>query len=179
MTAADDPGGFDAGSAVPPTARVPGRRTLRHRVRGLLAGGRPGVVVQGAPRLGRGVLLEAAPGARIVLGDGCVLLDGCRLHARAGELRIGAGAVLGERCTLVAHERVELGAGCRLGDGVVATDLAPVHADVEVPIRHQGVRTAPVRIGDGARVGPGAVLEAGAVVPAGDSVGAHRVLGGG
>lgn len=170
--------GYSAATAAPPGALIPTRRTLRHRLRALRARALRGVGVEGTPLLGRGVVLDVAPGARLVLGDGCVLLDGCRLHARGGELRVEAGAVLGERCAIVAHAEVELGAGCRLGDGVVACDAAPAHADVERPVRQQGLRVAPVRVGARARIGPGAVLEAGAHVRPDGAVGAHRVLGG-
>lgn len=154
-------------------AAAPGRR---HRLRARLAAARRGVTVEGTPRLGRGVRLEAAAGARIVLGDGCVLLDGCRIHARAGVVRIGAGAVLGERCAVLCHERVDVGPGCLLGDGVVLVDFAHEHGDPERPVRHQPLVTAPVVLGARARVGPGAVLERGARVAAGAQVAAHHVV---
>lgn len=172
------PDGYDDAAAAPPGARIPSRPTLRHRLRALRARARRGVTVEGTPLLGRDIVLEVARGAHLVLGDGCVLLAGCRLHARGGELRVGAGAVLGERCAVVAHAEVELGAGCRLGDGVVACDIAPVHTDVERPVRQQGMRTAPVRVGARARIGPGVVLEAGARVRPDGVVGAHRVVAG-
>jgi acetyltransferase-like isoleucine patch superfamily enzyme len=164
-------------AVAPPAALPPARRTLRHRLRAVRAGARRGVVVEGTPLLGRGVVLDVAAGARVVLGDGCVLLDGCRIHARGAEVRIGAGALLGERCAILAHERVTVGPRSMLGDGVVLVDFAHAHEDVDRPVRHQPLETAPVEIGNGARIGPGAVLERGARVAPGGTVPAHAVTG--
>ncbi len=167
---------WDAAAAAPPSAPVPAGLTFLHRWRALRLVGRRGVEVEGTPVIGRGVRIEVAPGARLTLGAGCVLHDGCRLHVRGGTLSIGAGAVLGARCALVVHADVSLGDGCRLGDGVVCHDALPVHADPERPTRAQGIRTAPIAIGSKARIGPGVVLEAGATVPPQTAVAAHRVL---
>ncbi|HVL97423.1 MAG TPA: hypothetical protein VM266_16320 [Solirubrobacteraceae bacterium] len=91
-------------------------------------------------------------------------------------MRIGAGAVLGERCVLLVHAGAEVGGGARLADGVVICDFEHDHADVERPVRHQPLQADPVTIGARARIGPGAVLGPGARVRAGGTVGAHAVL---
>jgi len=135
-----------------------------------------GVIAGAGVRLGRGVELDAASGGRIVLEDGCAIGDGCRLLARAGEIRIGAGAVLGERVTLLAHAGIVVGAGARLGDGAMAVDFDHVIADVETPIRLQPLDTAPVHVGARARVGHGACLLSGVRIGAGASVGEHAVV---
>jgi acetyltransferase-like isoleucine patch superfamily enzyme len=77
---------------------------------------------------------------------------------------------------ILAHERVEVGAGARLGDGVVLIDFAHAHDDVETPVRHQPVLTAPVVVGAGAVVGPGAVVERGGRVAPGAVVPANTVV---
>jgi carbonic anhydrase/acetyltransferase-like protein (isoleucine patch superfamily) len=159
-------------------ARPPAHATLRHRLRARRAAVVPGVSVEGAPLLGRGVVLDVSGGAHVTLEDGCVLLDGCRIHARdRAQVRIGARALLGERCVVLAHERVEVGHGAVLGDGAVLVDFAHAHADVERPVRLQGLQTSAVVVGDGARVGAGAVVERGARVTAGRPVPANSVVG--
>jgi acetyltransferase-like isoleucine patch superfamily enzyme len=157
-------------SALPRPAGWRDRRRLRAaRGRGVEAG--DGVVV------GRGVVFDVAPGGRVVLGDGAALGDGCRMHVAAGAVvAVGAGTRLGERCAITAHERVTIGARCLLGDEVVLMDAEPRTDEVERPIREQGLRTAPVTVGDDARIGPSAALGPGARVPPAGHVGAHAVL---
>jgi acetyltransferase-like isoleucine patch superfamily enzyme len=127
------------------------------------------VRAEGRSRLGRGVRFDLAPGALVTLGDGCEIGPGSRFHV-TGQVRIGAGARLGERCVIAAHERIDVGAGARLDDEVVLIDFDHETADVERPIRVQGLRTAPVVIGDGARLAAGATVLRGVVVGTGASV---------
>lgn len=110
------------------------------------------------------------------LGRDVRIGEGCRLLGLGGPLIVGDGSVLGERCRLVAHERVELGPGCRLADGVVVQDFAPVYDDPERPVRLQGLRTDPVRVAEGTILGPGACLGPGARTRPGEVVGANTVL---
>ena len=136
------------------------------------------LVVDGRVRLGRGVVFDVAPGARVVLGDGCGVGAGSRFHVASGEVRIGPHAVLGERCVVAAHELVEVGAGAALGDEVVLVDFEHDIADVEHPVRLQAVVAAPVRIGDRAVVGSGAAVTHGASVRDGARVLARSVVAG-
>jgi acetyltransferase-like isoleucine patch superfamily enzyme len=146
-------------------------RRLVARVRG-----RGRVSLGAGVRLGRGVRLDAAPGARIVVGDGCRLEEACRLHAIGGEIRLGARARLGERCVLVALSGVEVGDGCRLADGVLLVDSDPAYADPERPVRLQGLRTAPVRVGADVVLDRAACVLRGVSVGQGARVGAHTVV---
>lgn len=111
-----------------------------------------------------------ADGGTLDLAPDAVIGDGTRFHVRGGTVRVGAGARLGERCVILCHERIEIGAGAILGDDVVLVDFAHDHADAEVPTRHQPLLTAPIVIGAGARVGHRAVIERGAVVAPGATV---------
>ncbi len=117
-------------------------------------------------RSGRGVRIGAAPGARVVLEDGCRLGDGVRIEARAGVVRIGAGAELGERVVIVALAGVDVGPRAVVGDWTAITDHAPGFEDPERPVRLQPLRSAPVAIAAGTRIGPHAVIGAGARVEA-------------
>jgi acetyltransferase-like isoleucine patch superfamily enzyme len=154
------------GVGPPPILRL---LLARARSRGRLSLGR-------RVRLGPGVRFDVARGARVVVGDGAVLGAGCRLHVHAGSVEIGAGAHLGERCVVAAHERVEIGASCRLADEVVLVDFDHVAADPERPVREQGLVTAPVRVGAGAVLDRGACLLRGVTVGAGARVLTHAVV---
>jgi acetyltransferase-like isoleucine patch superfamily enzyme len=127
------------------------------------------VRAEGRVRLGRGVRFHLAPGAVVTLEDRCHIGAGTRFHVH-GQARIGAGALLGERCVVAAHERVEVGAGARLADEVVLIDFDHGIADVERPIRLQDLITAPVVIGERAVLDAGATVLRGVVVGAGAHV---------
>jgi acetyltransferase-like isoleucine patch superfamily enzyme len=142
----------------------------RLRARGRLA-------VDGRPRLGRGVRFDLAPGALLTLGDGCRIGDGCRFHLGHGAaVSIGPGALLGERCVIAAHERVEVHARARLGDEAVLIDFDHDTADVERPVREQGLVTAQVVIGEHAVVGAAAGVLRGVVVGDDARVGVRAVV---
>jgi acetyltransferase-like isoleucine patch superfamily enzyme len=106
--------------------------------------------------LARSARLQVAPDALLELGDGCRIGERTRIVVAAGSVRVGAGAVLGERCTIVAHSGVTIGAGAQLGHGTVIVDFDHVVDDAERPIREQGLASTPVQIGDGAQIGLGA-----------------------
>jgi acetyltransferase-like isoleucine patch superfamily enzyme len=143
------------------------------------------VVAEGRTRLGRGVRFDVAPGARVVLGEGCHVGAGTRFHVAAGEVRVGPGASLGERCVISAHERVVIGERAVLGDEVVLIDFDHAIGDVERPVRLQGLVTAPISIGAeavlddavtvlrGREVGPGAHVVARGVVTRDVAPGGH------
>jgi acetyltransferase-like isoleucine patch superfamily enzyme len=121
------------------------------------------VRAEGRVRIGPGVRFHLAPGAVVTLGDRCRIGAGTRFHVH-GQARIGAGAQLGERCVVAAHERVEVGAGATLDDEVVLIDFDQGIADVERPVRMQALVTAPVVIGERAVLAAGATVLRGVVV---------------
>lgn len=157
---------------------------VRTRHRGLVTLG------QGAT-LGRGVRIEVARGAELVVGDGTAIGERCRLIVRAGTLALGEHVTLGDRCAIVTQERVQIGAGSVLGDEVAIFDFDHRFDDPERAIRLQGLRTAPVQIDDqvrlgaracvlrGVRIGTGARVAPLAVVTRSVAAGASRGTPGG
>lgn len=137
---------------------------------------RLGVTVSDGVFVGRDVRVEISGDATLELGQGLVIGDGCRILVRGGAITIGGETVLGERCLLVAHAAVEIGRRCRLGDGVVIVDADPAFADVDRPIREQGMQASAVALGDDVRAGHGAVVLRGVHVGSGGSIGAHSVV---
>lgn len=129
------------------------------------------------PRVDRTARLEEWPGSEIVLGAGCAIGPRSRLVANGGgTLEVGPRARIGAGCTLVAHERLEIGEDAVLEDEVMALDFDHDIADVEVPIRRQGLLSSPVRIGAGARIGLRACVLRGVHVGAGARVLEHAVV---
>ena len=127
------------------------------------------VRAEGHVRIGPGVRFHLAPGAVITLEDRCDIGAGTRFHIH-GEARIGAGARLGERCVVAAHERVDIGPGATLDDEVVLIDFDHGIGDTERPIRLQGLVTSPVVIEEGAELAAGSTVLRGVVVGAGAHV---------
>jgi acetyltransferase-like isoleucine patch superfamily enzyme len=158
----------------PPAAPPPSGLLARLRAR--RAGLRRGVSAAAGAALGRAVVLDVAPGAAIRLGQGCAIGERCKLQAREGTIAIGAGAVLGARCTLTAHAGIEVGDNAVLGDEAVAIDFDHRYADVEQPVRLQGLVAEPVRIGAGARIGARAALQRGVAVGENAEVAALAVV---
>jgi acetyltransferase-like isoleucine patch superfamily enzyme len=132
------------------------------------------LTVRGTPALERGVRITIAPGARVVLEDGCLLGAGCRIEAAQGTVRIGTGTRLGARSLLVALAGIDIGADCTVGEWAVIADHEPTYEDAERPTRLQPLRTAAVRLGDGARVGAHAALTAGAALAPGEVVASYE-----
>jgi len=126
--------------------------------------------------IGRHVRLDVGSGAQLVIGDGCRIGEGTRIVVQQGRVELGAGARLGERCTIVAHAGVTIGAGAWLQDGAVLVDFDHVVDDVELPIRAQPLVATPIVIGDHARIGLGSGVLRGVTVGAGAVVGPHAVV---
>jgi acetyltransferase-like isoleucine patch superfamily enzyme len=143
--------------------------TLRARARGRLVAARD-------VRVARGVRVRVAPGARVLLEPGAALGPGARIEALGGTVRIARGARVGERAVLVSHTGLEVGERALIGDWAALDGGAPTLADVELPVRAQPLRRAPLTIGAGAVVGPHAVIGPGARVAAGARVEPYAVL---
>jgi acetyltransferase-like isoleucine patch superfamily enzyme len=145
-------------------------RVWRARARGRL------LIGDGA-RLGRPAQLDLADGASLTLAPGAVVEPGLRVSVGPGaRVDIGPGAIVAEGCRLVAHAGIEVGEAARLDAEVSIVDLAQEHGDPEVPVRLQGARAAPVRIGPGAHLGRAAGVEAGVTVGRGADVAPHSVV---
>ena len=133
----------------------------------------PGVRAGRDVVVGRSVHVHVGPGARLVIGDGCRIGERTRIVVQQGSVELGAGARLGERCTVVAHSSVTIGAGAWLEDGAVLVDFDHVIDDVEVPIRAQPLVATPIAIGERARIGLGSGVLRGVTGGAAARVGPH------
>jgi acetyltransferase-like isoleucine patch superfamily enzyme len=149
--------------------RLGGVRLARLR---LAARGR--LEVRGSIHVERRVRIAIAPGARVVLEDGCLLGEGCRIEAAGGTVRVGPGTQVGARALLVALAGIDVGAGCTIGEWAMIADHEPTFEDPERPTRLQPMHAEPMRLGDGARIGAHAALLAGATVAPGEAVGSYE-----
>jgi acetyltransferase-like isoleucine patch superfamily enzyme len=159
-----------ADAVVPaPRDRLGGLRLARLR---LAAQGR--LETRGSVRIERGVRIAVAPGSRVILDDGCLLGEGCRIEAAGGTVRIGPGTQVGSRALLVSLAGIDVGAGCVVGEWAVIADHEPTYEDPERPTRLQPLHAAAITLGDGARIGAHAALLAGATLAPGAVVGSYE-----
>ena len=123
-----------------------------------------------------GVKFEIGRDAKVVLGRWSWLGDACKIRAHEGVIEIGAKSVLGQECTLSGFQHISIGRDCIIADRTMMIDFDHCTAEVERPIREQGIYKRDVRIGNnvwighsacvlrGVSVGDNAVIGAGAVV---------------
>ena len=137
----------------------------------------PHVILRGMVFLGKNVELHARPGyGRLEIGRWVHIGDGNSLRCHEGSLRIGDKVVMGKDNTVNCYLDIEIGAATLVADWVYICDFDHVTADINLPIKDQGIVKTPVRIGPdcwlgvkvsvlrGTRVGRGCVLGAHAVV---------------
>jgi acetyltransferase-like isoleucine patch superfamily enzyme len=140
---------------------------------------RPDVVLEGMVFLGRKVRLQARPGyGRLIIGRWVHIGDLTRLRAHEGTLRVGDKVVMGSDNTVNCYLDVEIGAAGLISDWVYICDFDHVMADIQVPIKGQGLVKTPVRIGPGCWLGVKSSVLRGTVLGEGSVLAAHAVARG-
>ncbi|MDO8213071.1 acyltransferase [Conexibacter sp. CPCC 206217] len=110
------------------------------------------------------VTFEIGKDARVVLGRWSWIGHGTKIRVHEGEVTIGAKSVLGQECTISAYQHVSIGRECIVADRVMLIDFDHGAAEVERPIRLQGIYKRDVRVGHNVWVGYGACLLRGVTV---------------
>lgn len=160
----------------PPALPVRAFRALERKIRLALAR-----LAHPAARLGagcdirRGLHLSISPGARVAVGEGCILDRDLTIEC-TGTLRIGRRTIFGHHCTLAAHESVEIGEDCLIAEMVSIRDHDHCFDDPDLPIRVQGENRRPVRIGDNVWLGAKVTVVKGVTIGDNAIVGANSVV---
>jgi acetyltransferase-like isoleucine patch superfamily enzyme len=114
--------------------------------------------------------------------------DGTKIRCHEGVVEIGDKTVIGQECTISAYQRVRIGEQCVIADRAMFIDFDHGVAEVERPIRVQGIYKRDTVVGSnvwigygacvlrGVRVGDNSVIGTNAVVTA--DVPANAVVGG-
>lgn len=126
--------------------------------------------------IGPNVTFEIGRNARVSLGRWSWIGMGTKIRVHEGSITIGAKTVLGQECTLSAYEQIEIGRECILADRVMLIDFDHNVAEVERPIRLQGIYKRPVAVGHNVWIGYGACLLRGVSVGNNSIIGANTVV---
>jgi acetyltransferase-like isoleucine patch superfamily enzyme len=83
---------------------------------------------------------------------------------------------MGQECTVSAYQHVSIGRECVIADRAMLIDFDHGMADVETPIRLQGIYKRDVRVGNNVWIGYGACVLRGANIGDNAVVGANAVV---
>jgi acetyltransferase-like isoleucine patch superfamily enzyme len=127
--------------------------------------------LDGLAFVGPGCQLEVGPNAVLELGRWSWIGHGSKIRCHEGAVSLGAQSVMGQECTISAFQHVSIGRECVIADRVMLIDFDHSTADVETPIRVQGIYKRDVRVGHNVWIGYGACVLRGC------SVGENAVIG--
>ena len=137
----------------------------------------PDVVLLGPVFLDRGAELYARRGyGRLVVGAWVHLGAGTALRCHEGTLRVGARSTFGRSSSVNCYLDVEIGEAALVADHVYISDFDHRYAELDRPIKDQGIAKSRVRIGADVWLGTKVTVARGVVIGAGSVVGANAVV---
>jgi acetyltransferase-like isoleucine patch superfamily enzyme len=126
--------------------------------------------------LGPSLQLQADRGAKLRFGRFSWIGHGTKIRCHEGVVEIGPKTVLGQECTISAYRRVRIGEQCVVADRAMFIDFDHNVADVERPIRKQGIYMRDVVVGNNVWVGYNAQILRGVTVGDNAIIGANSVV---
>jgi acetyltransferase-like isoleucine patch superfamily enzyme len=132
--------------------------------------------LDGIAFVGPGCELQVGRDAVLELGRWCWIGHGCKIRSHEGVVSIGAKSVMGQECTISAYQHVSIGSECVIADRVMLIDFDHGMAEVERPIRLQGIYKRDVNVGSNVWIGYGACILRGATVGDNAVIGTNSVV---
>ena len=123
-----------------------------------------------------GVQLEIGRHATLRIGRWAWIGQGTKIRVHEGQVSIGAKTVIGQECTISAFQHVSIGRECIVADRVMLIDFDHGAAEVDRPIRLQGIYKRDVRIGHNVWIGYGACVLRGVSIGDNSIVGTNSVV---
>jgi acetyltransferase-like isoleucine patch superfamily enzyme len=120
--------------------------------------------------------LQVGRRGRIEFGRFVWIGDGTKIRCHEGVVQIGDKTVLGQECTVSAYQRVRIGAQCVIADRAMFIDFDHGVAEVERPIRVQGIYKRDTVVGSNVWVGYGACVLRGVRVGDNAIIGTNAVV---
>lgn len=126
-------------------------------------------------RFGRGVTVQAFDGGQIDLGPGCLVQDHAVLIAKGGRIAVAANSQIGHGSVVVSCSDISIGEGVLIAEHVTIRDQDHGH-EADLPLGRQGLRSAPVRIGDHVWIAAKVTVTRGVEIAEHAVVGANAVV---
>lgn len=114
--------------------------------------------------LGPGLQMQVGRSGRLSLGRFVWIGHGTKIRCHEGTVEIGRKTVVGQECTFSAFQRVSIGSECVIADRAMFIDFDHNVADVEQPIRKQGIYKRDVVVGNNVWIGYGAQILRGVTI---------------
>ena len=160
---------------------------------------RPGLLSRGAIGLSRRIRLLVAHVRypRVTWGKGCDVRAGLRLRTGPasvvsfgvqcvldydmtvecyGSLLVGSRTIFGHHCTLASLETISIGEDCLIAELVSIRDHDHGFDSLEIPVREQGYKSAPVHIGRNVWLGAKVTVVRGVSIGDNAIIGANAVV---
>jgi acetyltransferase-like isoleucine patch superfamily enzyme len=102
--------------------------------------------------------------------------DGTKIRCHEGVVEIGEKTVIGQECTISAYQRVQIGEQCVIADRAMFIDFDHGVAEVERPIRVQGIYKRDTVVGSNVWIGYGACVLRGVRVGDNSVIGTNAVV---
>ncbi|WP_375489212.1 acyltransferase [uncultured Jatrophihabitans sp.] len=135
------------------------------------------VITRGIVFMDRNVELYARRGyGRLVLGRWVHLGVGTALRCHEGTLSVGDKSVLGRENSINCYLDIEIGASSLFADDIYIADFDHNFAELNLPIKDQGIAKSRIRIEPDVWVGSKVTVSRGVVVGTGSVIGANAVV---
>jgi acetyltransferase-like isoleucine patch superfamily enzyme len=122
-----------------------------------------------------GLYLYLAPGAKASFGPACVIDRGMSVEV-FGELSVGSRTIFGHHCTLASRSLVTIGEDCLIAELVSIRDHDHCFDRLDIPTREQGMKIAPVSIGNNVWIGAKVTIAKGVTIGDNAIIGANAVV---
>ena len=137
----------------------------------------PHVITRGFVFMDRGVEIRARRGyGRLILGRWIHLGVDTALRCHEGTLSLGDKGVLARGVSINCYLDVEIGDSALIADSVYISDFDHKFADLEMPIKNQGIDKSRVRIARNVWLGTKVTVARGVTIGEGAVVGANSVV---
>jgi acetyltransferase-like isoleucine patch superfamily enzyme len=125
---------------------------------------------------GRRLELQVGRSGRIRFGRFVWIGDGTKIRCHEGAVEIGDKTVFGQECTISAYQRIRIGDQCVIADRAMFIDFDHGIAEVERPIRVQGIYKRDTVVGSNVWIGYGACVLRGVRVGDNSVIGTNAVV---